>query len=52
MKKHNEKQNPAGDILPFIDRMREAVLSAMKSQAKYFEHIQEVIREAKENETR
>lgn len=47
-----KKPKNAGDILPFIDRMREAVLSAMKSQAKYFEHIQEAIREAKENETR
>ena len=32
-----KKPKNAGDILPFVDRMREAVLSAMKLQEKYFE---------------
>lgn len=45
-----KKPKNADDILRFIDRMREAVLSAMKSQEKHFEHIKEAIREAKENE--
>lgn len=45
-----KKPKNADDILRFIAEMRPAVLSAMKSQAKYFERIKEAIREAKEND--
>ena len=44
-----KKPKNVDDILRFIAEMRPAVLSTMKSQAKYFVHIQEAIREAKEN---
>lgn len=45
-----KKPKNADDILRFIAEMRPAVLSAMKSQEKYFERIKEAIREAKEND--
>lgn len=47
-----KKPKNAGDILPFIDRMRPAILSAMKSHGEStIEHFNDLIRRAKENET-
>ena len=46
-----KKPKNQSDILPFIDRMRPAVLSAMKSHGEStIEHFNDLIRKAKENE--